>query len=128
MAKVIKKHYLINAPAEKIWEALVNPKLIAEWGGGPAKMDGRQGTKFSLWGGDISGTNTAVVKYKSLRQDWVSGKWQTPSKLEINLNEKNGKTKVELTQSGVPAAEVDDIDQGWDDYYFGPLKKLVEKV
>ena len=72
MKKIIKQTYHIHAPISEVWKALVNPKYIDGWGGGPAKMNNKKGTKFSLWGGSIWGTNTEVVSEKKLIQDWYS--------------------------------------------------------
>lgn len=124
--KNIKKQYIINAPIEKVWDALVNSSTINKWGGGPAKMSAQEHTEFEFWGGDIYGTNTKVVKNKVLEQDWYGGKWDKPSKLSFELSEKNGKTTLNLTQANVPDEELKDIDKGWDDYYLGPIKQLLE--
>ena len=43
--KTIKQTYLINSSLDEVWQALVNPKYINAWGGGPAKMDEKKGTK-----------------------------------------------------------------------------------
>lgn len=124
--KSLKQEYQIRAPIAKAWEALVNPKIIDEWGGGPAKMSGEEGFEFSLWGGDIHGKNTKVIKEKLLAQDWMSGNWNKYSKLEFKLTEKDGVTTVVLTQKGIPDAEFDDIADGWKTYYLGEIKKLLE--
>lgn len=123
--KKIKQEYLISAPIEKVWQALVDPKIINEWGAGPAKMSSDLGS-FSLWGGDIHGTNTKIIKNKLLEQDWFGGDWEEPSKLKFILSQEKGKTKIELIQENIPDKEVDDIDDGWKQYYLGPLKELVE--
>lgn len=124
--KSIKQKYLINAPVEKVWKALVTPKEIEGWGAGPAKMDDKTGTKFSLWGGDIHGENTKVVENKILEQDWFGGEWNESSKVKFVLSEENGKTKLELFQENVPDEEADNIDDGWKEYYLGPLKDYLE--
>lgn len=125
--KAVGKEYLINAPAEKVWQALVDPKVIAKWGGGPAKMDGKEGSKFSLWGGDIHGKNTKVIERKLLEQDWFSGDWKEASKVRFELKAKEQKTRLLLIHENVPQDEFDDISQGWDDYYIGPIKDLLEQ-
>ena len=125
--KTIKQTYHIQAHAAKVWQALVDPKEINEWGGGPAEMDDNVGTEFSLWGGDIHGTNTEVVAKKKLVQEWFGGKWDQPSHLTFVLTPKGNKTDVELIHKNVPDQEADDIAQGWKDYYMNPLKELVEK-
>lgn len=125
--RVLKQEYKIKAPIGKVWEALVKPKIIEKWGGGPAKMSDKEGFAFSLWGGDINGKNTKVIKEKLLKQDWNGGKWEKPSKLEFKLSEKDGATTIELTQTGIPENEFDDIADGWKTYYLGEMKKFLEK-
>lgn len=124
--KIIKKTYIINALAQRVWDALVNSNTIEKWGGGPAKMEPSENFEFELWGGDIFGKNTKVVKNKVLEQDWYGGKWNMPSKLRLELSEENGKTVLKLEQTSVPDEEAKGIDAGWDDYYLGPIKNLLE--
>lgn len=124
--KIIKKTYVINAPIEKVWDALVNPSTINKWGGGPVKVSSNEGSRFELWGGDIYGKNTKVVKNKVLEQEWFGGKWEKSSKLRFELSEKDGKAQLVLHHENIPAEDFDDIDKGWDDYYLGPIKNLLE--
>lgn len=125
--KTIKQSYNINALVQDVWQALVDPKIIEKWGGGPAKMDDKVGTKFSLWGGDIYGKNIKVTKNKELVQEWFGGKWDKPSKVAFTLKENGDKTEVVLLQKDIPDEEAGDIDEGWKQYYLGPLKELLEK-
>ncbi len=124
--KTIIQDYHVNAPIEKVWEALVNPQDINNWGGGPAKMDDKEGTKFSLWGGDIHGTNIEVEVFKKLVQEWYGGKWEEPSIVTFKLEKDKGGTKLQLLHENVPDNEYEDIDKGWKEYYLGPLKKYLE--
>ncbi len=124
--KSIKQTYEINASVDKVWDALVNPKTIEKWGGGPVKMSDQEGFEFVLWGGDIYGKNKEVVKNKKLVQDWFSGKWEKPSIVTFLLTSLDNKTIVELIHTDIPDNEADDIEQGWKDYYMIPLKQLVE--
>lgn len=124
--KTIEQTYLINSTIDRVWEALVSPKEIENWGGGSAKMDDKVGAKFELWGGDIHGTNTKVIENKVLEQDWFGDNWPQKSKVIFTLSEENGKTKVDLIHENVPDEEAKDIDEGWKKYYLGPLKNYLE--
>ena len=128
--KYIEQRYLIKAKPEKVWDALVNPKTIEKWGGGSAKMQGKVGFEFSLWGGDIYGKNLEVENpptgAKKLVQEWYGGEWELPSIVTFKLNTSNGYTEVILQHKDVPKDEVKSIAEGWRDYYLGPLKKLLE--
>ena len=124
--KTIKQEYHIMAPLEKVWDALVNPKTIDKWGAGPAEMNDKVGTEFRLWGGDLYGKNLKVIKEKKLVQDWTEGDWEKPSKVTFTLTHKDGCTTVYLLQKDVPDKDASDIEDGWNRYYLGQIKKLLE--
>lgn len=124
--KTIKQTYLINASLSKVWQALVDPKIINDWGGGLAKMSDKEGEEFSLWGGDIHGKNIAVVPNNKLVQAWKEKDWKDYSKVTFILREEGDKTKVELLHEDVPDSSAKAIENGWKEYYLGPLKTLLE--
>lgn len=124
--RTIKLEYIITAPLEKVWKAFIDPKEIEKWGGGPAKMTGREGAKFSLWDGEIYGTNTRVVEKELLEQDWFGGDWSEPSKVRFEFSFRDGRTKVVLLQTGMPDSEVENLTDGWRDYYLGPMQEYLE--
>ena len=125
--KTIKQTYIIKAPVNNVWRALVDPVAINDWGGGPAFMNSKVGTKFKLWGGDIHGENIKVVENKELVQDWFGGKWEKASKVIFTLKKIGSETRINLLHEGVPDDAVKEIDEGWRIYYLGPMKKLLEK-
>lgn len=124
--KTIKKTYEINSRVDLVWQALVNPTKITGWGAGPAEMSDKAGYKFKLWGGDIYGKNTKVKANRLLAQEWYGGEWPEASNVTIKLSEKNSVTKIELVHTNVPDTEYDSISEGWDSYYFGPMKEYLE--
>ncbi len=125
--KALSKTYVINAPSHVVWAALTKPDSIAGWGGAPCVMDEKVGTKFSLWGGSIHGTNTEVVPEKTLMQDWSEKTWTEPSKVTFTLESLGTKTVVMLLHSEVPTEFYKSIGLGWDEFYLGPLKRYCEK-
>jgi activator of HSP90 ATPase len=122
--KTIEQTYIVNAPVHKVWQALVDPRLIEVWSESPADMRAEEGYKFSLWDGDFHGTNTKIVKDKLLEQDWFGGAWDEPSKVRFELLAKGSKTELRLTQTHVPDIDAADIDDGWKEYYLGPLQAM----
>ncbi len=125
--KIINQTYTIKAPLEKVWQALTDPKIIEKWGGGPAVMDSKEGTEFSLWGGDIFGKNISIVPEKKLQQEWYGGKWDEPSIVLFTLTSNGDTTTVDLLHKNIPDSEAAEIESGWRQYYMGPLKDLLEK-
>jgi activator of HSP90 ATPase len=126
MSTIIKQTYEIKAPIKEVWRALTDEEIIQEWGGSPVKMDDKVGTEFEFWGGDIWGKNLEVESGKKLVQEWFGGDWKEPSKVTFVLSEKDGVTTVELTHENLPDEEVDNFDDGWKEYYMGPIKELLE--
>ena len=87
--KTLKQTYLIDVSVEEVWRALVDPKIIDKWGGGPAKMEGKTGFEFSLWGGSIWGKNIKVLENEKLVQEWFSEEentWDKPSTVTFMLS------------------------------------------
>jgi uncharacterized protein YndB with AHSA1/START domain len=124
--KTIQQSYVIHAPLAEVWKALVDPAYIEKWGGGPAKMSDQLGA-FSIWGGEIHGTNTEVVSERKLVQDWTAGKWKEPSKVVFTLSSTGDDTKLELLQEKIPDEDFKEIEHGWTSYYLGPMKKFLEQ-
>ena len=125
--KRLQQTYHIKAPPGMVWQALTDPESINAWGGGPARMDGRAGTEFELWGGDIHGTNTEVARRKKLVQAWYSGDWPEPSVATFFIEPEEGGTRLLLVHRNVPDAEYEDIRDGWRHYYLGPMKEWLER-
>lgn len=124
--KSIKQTYIIHAPVEEVWQAFIDPKIIDEWGGGPAKMSEEVEFEFELWGGDVHGKNIEVIPNKKLVQEWFGGKWDKPSIATFILSFKDNETRIDFTNIDVPDAEFSDIEKGWRDYYLGPIKEYLE--
>lgn len=118
--------YVIKAPIAKVWQALVNPKVIEKWGGDPVVMDDQVGTELKLWGGEIYGKNLKVIPEKLLVREWFDENFVDPSEVRFELSENHGHTTVKLVHSKVPDDRVEDISEGWKVYYLGPLQQLFE--
>lgn len=125
--RTIQQKYVINASLDKVWQALVDPNIIEDWGGGPAKMSEQENFEFEIWGGDIHGKNISVIPQKQLIQEWMAKEWDQPSKVTLTLSNNSNKTTVELLHEDIPDIEADEIEEGWKNSYMGPLKEYVEK-
>lgn len=125
--KQIDQTYTINAPISKVWWALTTAEGAEAWGAGPAKFGATEGGEFSYWDGDIHGINTKVVSEELLEQDWYghdNPTWKYNVKFTFEGDDKV--TTVHMVYSGNILDEQKDIAD-WRDYYFDPIKKLLEK-
>lgn len=124
----IKKTYEMKASPEEVFEALVNSELVQAWSGDEAKMSALVGAKFSLWGGQMFGTNLEVVKNKKLVQEWCYDQWKEPSKVTFTIKAKGKITIVDLLHEDVPEKSLNTISDGWDSYYLGAMQEMFEEV
>lgn len=124
--KNIKKSYLIKTSREDVFTALTNPLTIELWTGAPAVMVAESGTDFSLWDGDITGTNIEIIENQVIKQQWDFEGEKNTSVVTLTLTDEGKYTRVELLHTGIPDDAFENILEGWDLYYFRPLRELLE--
>jgi activator of HSP90 ATPase len=117
---------VIPAKPEEIYKAWMSTKGHASMTGSAAKVIGRVGGKFSAWDGYIFGRTLELQPYKRIVQAWRTSEFpaEAPdSHLEISLEAVKGGTKLTLTHTGLPEDQVVEYRQGWEDFYFKPMKE-----
>ncbi|MDF2435759.1 MAG: ATPase [Bacteroidota bacterium] len=124
---VIEQSYEMDATPEQVFEALVNSEIIQLWSRDEAKMGDCVGDTFTLWGGQMFGTNLEVVRNKKLVQEWRYDQWEKPSKVTFTLKAKGKKTIVELLHEDIPEKSLTTIREGWNEYYLGAIKEMFEE-
>ena len=125
--KVIKQTYLIDAPVDLVWQALTDPRMIQEWSGAPALFPLEVGGTYSLWDGEIGGEILEVVPQQRLVQTWKPGNWvRRDSVVTFSLLPLDSGTRVDLAHDNVEEADYDGTNEGWDIYYIGAIKRMLE--
>jgi activator of HSP90 ATPase len=94
-----------------------------------ASISRRIGGKFSAYDGYIEGVNLELVPDEKIVQSWRGSDWPEGhySKATFILKKIEGGTQLTFIQTGVPEDQHDSISQGWRDYYWKPMKKMLEK-
>ncbi|HMI09609.1 MAG TPA: SRPBCC domain-containing protein [Candidatus Saccharimonadales bacterium] len=122
----IQQTYVINAPVQKVWQALTDVEVAEQWGAAPAKVDAREGGQFSYWDGDIHGVYTKLVPQELIEQDWYGHDHpERKFKAQFTLEANSDVTTVHFAFSGDIEDEQKDI-KDWKEYYFDPIKELLE--
>ena len=122
----IEQRYLIAGSLEDVWKALTDPNLIRTWSGADATFRAEPGADYSLWGGDIRGRVLEVEPGVRLVQSWKPDDYPDDSLVTFLLKPSDHETEVSLTHENVPDWDYDDTNQGWDIYYLGAIKKMIE--
>ena len=131
--KNIKQWTILPCSPDDAYNAWLDSKKHGEMIEGGAKIDPKVGGLFNIWDGSVTG-KTLELDPKKLRivQEWryEYNNWpkDAPSKIIVEfVPYKNGQTKLRFWQSGIPKEYASDIEQGWKDYYWEPIKKYFTK-
>lgn len=129
--RTLKQSITFSAPAHEVFELLIDEKKHAELTDSKTLIDRRPGGSFSTYDGGITGKNLEVVQDRKIVQLWTIETEGWPaghmSRATFAFEEKAGKTKLTLTHADIPAAAFKDIQDGWKQYYWTPMKALLKK-
>lgn len=121
---------VIPAKASEIYEAWLNSEGHAAMTGSPAQVDSNAGGRFTAWDGYIFGRTLELARNQRIFQAWRTSEFPEDapdSRVEILFEEISDGTKVTLTHSDMPEDQVESYRQGWDDFYFKPMKSYFSK-
>ena len=124
----LKAH--IPAKPSEVYKAWMSAKGHSAMTGSPAKVEGKVGGRFTAWDGYIFGTTLELSPNKRIIQAWRTTEFPDDapdSRVEILLEEVDGGTKLTLSHSNMPEDQVDDYRQGWEDFYFKPMREYFEQ-
>lgn len=127
--KSIRQTVVIKASRHDVYEALMDSKKHAKFTGGEASISREVGGRFTAYDGYAEGVNQELVPDKKIVQTWRAEDWPEGhySMVTFSLNEVEGGTRLTFTQSGVPEEQYEDVSQGWKDYYWEPMKAMLEE-
>ena len=124
----IKQQATFKANPHAVYELLIDSKKHSVLAGEQAKISRSVGEKFTV-GDYIEGVNLKLVPDEKIVQTWRYRDWPKGhySRTTFDLKKVEGGTRLTFTQSGVPEQFYEDIKQSWIDYYWTPMKELLEK-
>ena len=115
------------APPHRVYEALLDEKQFTSFSGAPAKIDRAEGGTLSLFGGAIVARNVELVADKRIVQAWRDSDWAPGiySIAKFELTPRGAGTHLVMDQTGFPAGQFSDLDPGWREHYWEPMKKFL---
>jgi uncharacterized protein YndB with AHSA1/START domain len=130
MAEIVKNR-VIQAPLEQVWAALTDPRTIGEWMlDSLVEVDLQVGGKYAFFGGETTGTFTAIAAPNRLEYTWRQSGWKNEwadSNVRWELRRDGNSTQVQLTHDQFPnQSERDSHDEGWDTYWLEPMQTWLE--
>jgi len=126
----IRQKILIPATPEQVYEAFMDAKKHSAFTGSKANGNPKVGGRFTAWDGYISGKNLELERGKRIVQEWITTDWPQgypPSRLELTFTKTKSGTEISMVHSNVPEEQANDIAEGWNEFYWKPLKKHFKK-
>lgn len=127
----IHQSVVIPAKLEEVYQGFVDPEVHTAMTGGVATGEGKVGGEFTAWDGYIFGTYLELEPNQRIVQEWQTGEWPDdapPSRLELTFEPNELGTKVILDQTNVPADDLKNYEDGWQDYYWKPMLAYFAQV
>lgn len=117
---------ILPATPEQIFDAWMSGEGHSQMTGSQAKVQKRSGGKFSAWDGYIWGVTLEMDRPGRIIQAWRTSEFpeESPdSRVDIRLEETQGGTKLTLRHSIIPDGQAESYKQGWEDFYFKPMRE-----
>ena len=94
--------------------------------GSPASIVPHSGGVFTTWDGYISGKTLEIETPRRILQSWRTTEFpegSPDSLLELLFEPEGLGTRLTLNHSNIPDGQKEMYEQGWQDYYFTPMKE-----
>lgn len=130
VSTINQKVIIPKVTPKQVYQAYTDPKLHSKFTESKATGKPKVGGKFTAWDGYIFGRYIELEEGKRVVQEWTSTDFPEgypPSKLELTFREVPKGTEIALVHSDVPKDIADDAADGWEEFYWEPLKKYFKK-
>ena len=128
--KIIEQEIVIKTTPHEIYEAFMNSKIHSKFTEGKALISREIGGSYSVFEGDLTGKNVELIPDKKIVQTWRSEGENWPkgyySTITIILEPVDSGTLIKFTHVDIPEGAYESVKEGWDSYYWEPLKELLE--
>ncbi|ATY67035.1 Activator of Hsp90 ATPase [Cordyceps militaris] len=114
--------------AEELYQTFIDPKRIAAFTRSPPKVfeGAKEGGKFELFGGNVSGEYVELEQNKKVVQKWRLAQWPATHfstlKMEFDQNDVDHVTVMRVTWDGVPVGQEEVTKRNWLEYYVKSIK------
>lgn len=117
-----------TASPQRIYEALLDTKQFTAFSGMPAEIHREVGGTFSIFKGHIMGRNLELVPNQRIVQAWRVVTWPEGvySIAKFELKAQGSGTHLVFDHVGFPEGLHDSLAEGWQEHYWGFLKKYLQ--
>lgn len=130
MTKIIQHTVTLPARAERLFDMYLDPVVHGAIAGGSVTISPKEGSEFRAFDGMITGKTIAVVPKRHIVQLWRGIQWKAEDRdsiLVLSFLPNGEEGTIELTHLNVPESDFDNVNKGWQDYYWKPWKEYLDK-
>src|SRR5580658_3799426 len=117
MAKtIVQKVVFKNTTPKVLYNLYMDEKKHTMIAGAPCKISAKEGAKYTVHGGYISGKNLQLIKDKLIVQTWRAQTWDksdVDSTFIINLEQQGNDVVLHAIHANVPDKHVAGVKKGW---------------
>lgn len=129
----IKQKINFKTSAQKLYNLLLDEELYSEFAGSPVSVSSDPNGTFEVFDGYCSGYNLELIPGKKIVQAWNFQEDGWPedhySKCTFEFkDDAKGGCVLYFSQTDIPAHKVHSLSEGWNTYYWEPMKKLIASI
>ena len=112
-------------PPADLYARWLSSEGHAELTGAGAEVDGRVGGRHAAWDGYIEGETLELDPGSRIVQSWRTAEFPDgapDSRLEVLFEAVPEGSRVTLVHTEIPAGQGERYLQGWEEYYFSPMR------
>jgi uncharacterized protein YndB with AHSA1/START domain len=126
MSEKLRMSTILPVEPQRVYQAWLDGREHAAFTGSAAEVDARVGGRFTAWDGYIEGSNLELEPGRRIVQSWRTTEFpeaSPDSRLEVLLEEVPEGTRLTLSHGEIPDGQAEGYRQGWEDYYFSPMRE-----
>lgn len=130
MPKLVEQSVTLPASASRLYSMYLGPGDHSAITGQKVTISSKRGSKFSAFGGALSGTMLHTVPGRLIVQAWRSAPFRkddVDSTLILRFTPMGKRCRIDLVRVNVPDHDFDGVNHGWKKYYWQPWRKYLAK-
>lgn len=125
----IKLTAIFPVSAKRLYDSWLNSNTHSSFTPGKSHIEPRNGARFSIQNGYITGSNLVLQPFGRIVQQWRTSDFpegSPDSKLELLFEKHNSGTKLTIIHTQLPNGEEKKYEKVWKDNYLKPMKKYFQ--
>jgi activator of HSP90 ATPase len=117
---------VLPVSAEDAYDAWLNSKEHSSFTGSKAVIKPKEGSEFRVWDNYITGQIKELEKGRRILQTWRTDEFPEnaeDSVLEVMFDNTKKGCRLLLNHWNIPEGQGERYKEGWEEYYFKPMKE-----